>query len=523
MAKKKPIEMKKMQMGLMVVVAMLALDAAVLTVASAERPNLLFILTDDQRDDSFSGMGHPWVVTPNVDKLLTESVRFENAYIAEPTCRPSRAALLLGNHERVNRNGFSSPHKMTRGQWADSYPALLQKAGYETGFVGKWHIVNDGFKIESLFDYCEGHVGHGPFFFEEILPDGSKKTVTTNRYHTDNALTFLRKQRSQPFCLSVCYATPHGSKIAKMHRPVDRPASENPLLKSHPIYGGQYRGLEIAYPLQSPEDPYRHIPRRVMDQDKGRNKTYAYDYDEASNKEHHYRYHQMVTEIDQMVGELIAELNSQGVAGDTIIIYGSDHGLLMGEYGMGGKGLLYDLSSKFPCFIHDPQADRRVVGSSRKELVSSLDLTVTLLDYAGVAPARFMTGRSLKPLVRGQVLETPWRRGLFLENMYTGRDTPLQEGFVDGEWKYVRFSKVSHPYKPSDVEQLDREPVFEMLFSLKDDPGEKTNRIKDPELRSKADELRRLCRQDLARQLALRKDYSEHCKLAPDVEAGELP
>jgi arylsulfatase A-like enzyme len=503
----KPIRLK----ATLMTACALAIWTCAVVGAPASRPNLLFILSDDQRDDSFSGMGHPWVKTPHTDSLLSQGVRFENAYIAEPTCRPSRAALLLGCHERVNRNGFSSTHEMTRAQWADSYPVLLQEAGYETGYVGKWHVNLDGLQFDGMFDFWSGHNGHGPFYFPKTTAKGEKETITTNRHHTNNALEFLRRSRDgKPFCLSLCYATPHGSKVIKMHKPVDQSASENPHLKDHPIYGGMYRDLDIRYPMQNPEDPYDHIPRHVMDQDKGRNKTYFYNYDPVSSREHHFRYYQMITEIDQMVGELVAELEKQGVAGNTIIIYGSDHGLLMGEYGMGGKALLYDLASKFPCFVVDPTAPKKMRGISRKELVSSLDLTVTLLDYAGVKPGPFMTGRSLKPLVRGESLRTPWRKGLFLENMYTGRDTPLQEGYVDGKWKYIRHFKVPHPFSQQDVKQAGRPPVYEMLFSLEDDPGEKKNRANDPEVAEKLAELRGHCDADLAHLLRLRKDYAAH-------------
>ncbi len=106
------------------------------------------------------------------------------------------------------------------------------------------------------------------------------------------------------------------------------------------------------------------------------------------------------------------------------------------------------------------------------------------------------------------------RQGLFLENMYTGRDTPLQEGYVDGEWKYIRYSKTPHPYKVSDIERLDGEPVFEMLFNLKNDPGEMNNRIHDPTLKAKLAELRDLCEADLSQLLKLRQEYSTHYQLA---------
>lgn len=479
------------------------------SLSAAERPNILFILTDDQRDSSFSGMGHSWIETPNVDALLAKGVRFKNAYIAEPTCRPSRAAILLGNHERVNRNGFSSRHKMSAAQWADSYPELLRRSGYQTGYVGKWHVNLDGLRFEEMFDFWDGHNGHGPFYFVTVNPDGSKTTATTNRRHTDNALKFLRAKRGEkPFCLSVCYATPHGSKVRAMHRNVMESASKNPNLAGHPIYGGKYRELDIAYPMQTPVDPYRHIPREVMDQDQGRKTIYAYVYHPVSSKEHHYRYYQMITEIDQMVGELVAELKSLGLADDTIIVYGSDHGLLMGEYGMGGKGLLYDLTTKFPCFVVDPSAPPRMRGASSEAIVSSLDVPVTLLDYAGVEPGACMTGRSLKPLVRGEALESPWRAGLYLENMYTGRDTPLQEGYVDGSWKYVRFYKKPHPFQPSDVDRHSGEPVFEMLFSLADDPAELHNRARDPKYKKKLTELRRQCDAGLAELLEIRVEYA---------------
>ncbi|MEM9646035.1 MAG: sulfatase-like hydrolase/transferase [Planctomycetota bacterium] len=462
--------------------------------AADERRNVVFILTDDQRDNSFSAMGHPWIRTPRVDALLARSTRFRSTYVAEPICNPSRASLLLGCHERTHRLGFSSKHRMTRAQWADGYPALLQKAKYRTGFVGKWHVDTDGFEFTSLFDFCDGHRGHGPFFFERKDAFGNDQTVTTNRHHTDNAIRFLDSVTSgQPFCLSICYATPHGSKVRKMHQPLDESASLNPKLKDHPIYGGLYRDLDIAYPLQTPENPYDHIPRHVMDQEAGRAKTYAFDYDAKSNREHLFRYYQMITELDQMVGELVDALKERDLDKNTVIIYGSDHGLLLGEYGRGGKGLLYDLTSKIPCFIFDPAVAETTGGQVREELVSSTDITATILDCAGVDPAPFMTGRSLMPLVRSKLPSQSWRTGLFLESLYTGRDTPLQEGYIEDGWKYVRCFKADHPYSETQLLHPGQDPVWEMLFHLERDPAEKENRIDDPSASLIADSLRAKC------------------------------
>ncbi|MEM1294428.1 MAG: sulfatase-like hydrolase/transferase [Verrucomicrobiota bacterium] len=218
----------------------------------ADAPNVIFILTDDQRDNSFSAMGHPWIKTPHVDELLSRGTRFQNAYIAEPTCKPSRAAIYLGCHERVNRQGFSSKGTMNAAQWADSFPALLQKAGYYTGFVGKWHISNaKGLALDELFDVVDGHIGHGPFFFSQ----DDRSELTTNRHHTNNALRFFDAvPEGTPFMLSLCYATPHGSKISKTHNVLEEPAHRSPKLKGHPIYGSQYRHLTFPIPIdQAPK------------------------------------------------------------------------------------------------------------------------------------------------------------------------------------------------------------------------------------------------------------------------------
>ena len=364
------------------------------------------------------------------------------------------------------------------------------------------------FRFETLFDYCEAHHGHGPFFFETVDAEGNPQPITTNRHHTNNALRFLDTvEAGQPFCLSICYATPHGSKVRKMHQPLDESASLNPKLKDHPIYSGQYRDLDIAFPLQKPQNPYDFIPRHVMDQDKGRNRTYSFDYDPASNREHLYRYYQMITEIDQMVGELVEELKRRRIDQHTVLIFGSDHGLLLGEYGMGGKGLLFDLTAKFPCFVHDPTAADHAQGQVRTELVSSLDITATILDYANIKKPQFMAGQSLKPLVQSSDRVATWRNGLFLENLYTGRDTPLQEGYIEDGWKYIRCYKASHPYSEAQLLHAGQKPVWEMLFDLRKDPGELRNLIDTQRARTVADRLRSQCSEEVNRLHQTRVEY----------------
>ncbi len=459
--------------------------------SDSPRPNIIFLLTDDQRDNTFGAMGHPFVKTPNVDRLLRQSVRFRNAYIAEPVCSPSRVSLLTGMYERVHGVGFTSSYQLTEAQWERTYPALLRKSCYHTGFVGKFGVEYYTFKGNAAekFDFWWGHDGWTKFLPKDFNSPSCKP------YHNakEDEITFIMGEAmskflgglpgDKPFCLSVSFNVPHGSQTTSMYpdyphwNRMTRPANENPKLQGTRFYDTLYRNVDIQIPNETGTDPYRFIPEFIMDQDKGRRtQTYQYSYTRPTCLEHHVRYYQTITGLDHIIGGLLKDLESRDLAKNTVILYGSDHGLLMGEYGMGGKALLYDLASKIPCFIFDPQlpTDRR--DQQIDELVSSLDITRTILDYADVAAPEFMQGESLRPLLEGK--EVPWRKELFLESLYTGRDTPFQEGIRLGKWKYIRMYGGESKYDESHVDFTNRTPEFEMLFDLEADPRETNNLIK---------------------------------------------
>ena len=139
-------------------------------IKEVRRPNIIFLLTDDQRDNTLGIMGHPWVNTPNIDLLVKEGVRFSNTYIAEPTCSPSRVAIFTGMHERKNGIGFTSSYRLTEEQWEKTYPALLRSAGYYTGFIGKFGVEYYDFRGRAFekFDFWRGHDGWTKFFPKEF-------------------------------------------------------------------------------------------------------------------------------------------------------------------------------------------------------------------------------------------------------------------------------------------------------------------------------------------------------------------
>jgi len=156
----------------------------------------------------------------------------------------------------------------------------------------------------------------------------------------------------KPFCLSVSFDVPHGSQVTSMFpdypewRQMTLPANENPKLKGHLFCDTLYRDITVPIPSETGTDPYRLIPKFILDQDKGRrNQTYPYNYTIATNREHHIRYYQTISGLDHIIGQLRADLERRGLAQNTIILFASDHGLIMGEYGMGGKELLLDLEA----------------------------------------------------------------------------------------------------------------------------------------------------------------------------------
>lgn len=463
-------------------------------IRAADRPNIVFLLTDDQRDNTLGGMGHPFVKTPNLDALMRDSVRFRNTYIATPVCAPSRVSYFTGMPERVHGVGFSSSYELTEDQWERTYPALLRKAGYHTGFVGKFGVEYYTFKGKApeKFDFWRGHDGWTKFFPKDF------KSPSTLPYHhakadiitpiMGEAMTAFLDQApvDRPFSLSVSFNVPHGSQTTSMFTDypewnrMARPANENPKLKGNPFYDTLYRDIDIRLPEETGSDPYRLIPQFILDQDKGRrNQTYPYNYDRATCLEHHIRYYQTITGLDHVIGGLRSDLKKRALDQNTIIIFTSDHGLIMGEYGMGGKELLLDLSSKVPCIVHDPRLPKEQRGRELDHLVSSIDLTRTMLDYAGVEAPELMEGRSVRPLIEGR--ETDWRGELFLESLFTMRDNPFQEGIRTNRWKYIRMYDGLMNFKEADVDFNGREPEFELLFDLESDPGERTNLASVPD------------------------------------------
>ncbi|MCP5111093.1 MAG: sulfatase-like hydrolase/transferase, partial [bacterium] len=224
----------------------------------ARRPNILFLLTDDQRADTLGIAGHPVIETPNLDRLAADGVLFRQAHVTDPTCSPSRVTYFTGQYERVHGVGFSSSHRMTQSQWANTYPALLRQAGYFTGFVGKFGVEFYDFDAREKFDFWRAHDGWARFFPKplehcKIYRDSPEEIITP--IMGESVERFLAAAPDErPFCLQVSFSAPHGSittsmdvtdggKIDNATESMTKPANRLPEIAGHPIYGSLYRDL----------------------------------------------------------------------------------------------------------------------------------------------------------------------------------------------------------------------------------------------------------------------------------------
>jgi arylsulfatase A-like enzyme len=456
----------------------------------AARPNIIFLLTDDQRADTLSIAGNRHIRTPNIDRLARGGVRYSNAFTVEPICAASRFAFLSGQYERVSGLGFNSPYQVSDRQWRSTYPALLREEGYYTGFIGKFGV--EFYSLEggapSQFDYWRAHDGWLPFFPGD-LPDNpataiyrdAKHTITTEIMGEYIADFLATRPAEQPFQLSVSFSAPHNSVVSSMYtagadpdcdsyacRVMGYPANGNPRLRGHPFYDTLYRDSPPDIAEHTGKSPFAFIPEGVIDH-QARQQWYAYNYDRQLQPEHLIRYYQTISGVDAVIGDLLRQLEEQGLADNTVIIYSSDHGLLNGEYGTGGKALLYDLVARIPLIVHDPRRGHTAAPEVSEDLVLSIDVPATLLSLAGVAIPEAMQGRALGD---GKLP----RQEIFLESLTVAEGNPFMEALRSREWKYIRyFARTGCPYGEEQLDLNAADPVFEQLFHIASDPGERVN------------------------------------------------
>jgi len=437
--------------------------------ASPARPNILILLTDDQRWDAMGCAGNRIVQTPEMDRLAAEGTRFVNAFVTTSICAASRASIFTGQYERSHRCNFNTGC-LHRAQLVRSYPMLLRKAGYHTGFIGKYGVegVPPGkprrdIEGREVFDRWYGFYGQGLYFPKE------HPGKHLNQVMVDQACEFLASvPQGRPWCLSISFKAPHsGDGYVGFHAEPD--------LKT--LYADAF----IPGPPTARQECFDALPE-FLRRCNARTKYWELRFGtpekyQATMKD----YYRLVTGADRAIGRIRRELADRGFAGNTVIVFLSDNGDMHGDHLLGGKELLYDASIRVPLVVLDPRVAKPARGQRRGELALNLDVAPTVLDLGGVAVPAAVQGRSLVPLVRGE--RVVWREDFFCENHFVVPDQyyPLIEGVRTTRWKYVRYPEMS--------------PVYEQLFDLRSDPLELSDLARGLQAAETLAALRKRCDQ----------------------------
>lgn len=421
----------------------------------ARRPNLILILTDDQRWDTLGCMGNPIIQTPHLDRLAREGIVFDNHFCTTSICMSSRASIFTGLYTRSHTiDSFALP--LPDDIYAASYPAWLRQAGYRVGFIGKWGLGGD--LPRERFDYFEGFTGQGVYFHDI---NGQETHLT--RIMGNQAEEFLRGcAPNQPFCLSISTKAPHVQD-----------GDPDPF-RYDPVYKDLYRDISIPPPQTADSVYFEKMPEFIRTSE-GRTRWQS-RFATPELYQHSVKgYYRLITGVDDMVGRIVALLEELRLADNTVILFTSDNGFFLGEHGMAGKWLMHEESIRTPLLVWDPRIKPARRGHRRREMTLNIDIAPTLLDLAGLGIPPFIQGRSLVPLLGPE--EAGWRKEWFYEHpfRYEGK-IPVSEGIRTARWKYIRY--------------VETDPLFEELYDLSADPLETTNLAANPSCQMTLNTLR---------------------------------
>ena len=430
--------------------------------ARKDKPNIIFIMTDDQGPWAFGAAPNPEARTPNMDRLRSQGVRLTNCFVTTPVCSPSRASLITSRYgTEVGITDFIKSRRVGLDPGFATWPRVMADAGYVTALIGKWHLGDKDKYHPTLYGYEEftgfrwgGEVSKDP----KVEVNGEIGTVQgyTPDILTDYAIDFIRRRKDEPFMLSLHYWAPHASTV---HRTAKGEHTWLPMRDEDWL---PFEDLDPSIP--NPDYPKLDVPRvkRMMRE-----------------------YLASVASVDRNLGSLLEALDELGLAGNTVVIFTSDNGYNMGHNGVWAKGNaewaltdkrgdrpnLYDNSLRVPTFVRWPGVIEP--GTTVERTISFLDWFPTVLAMAGLEVPRDsgVRGRNFLPLLKGEVVE--WDNDLY--GQYSMRGAGDMRTYRTPRWKLVRDFK--HVIKDE-------------LYDLMKDPGETRNLIDSSDLQ--VQQVRRL-------------------------------
>ena len=451
----------------------LALPALALA-APAERPNILFILTDDQRWDALSLAGHRHLRTPHIDRLGREGVHFRNAFCTTSLCSPSRASILSGLYAHahgVTNNFTEYPAAL------QSFPRVLQAAGYDTAYIGKWHMGEENDEPRPGFNWFVTHKGQGKYFDTEFNLNGRRREVVKGYYThvvTDLAEEWLRRPRDgKPWLLMIGHKAPHSfyfpePKYEQAFARVPVPYPETAfMLEDKPAWIRER--LHTWHGIYGPLFDWR---KKFPDDSPAAVKDF-----EAMTR----AYWGTILSVDDSVGRLHALLRERGELDDTIIVFMSDNGILNGEHGMVDKRTAHEPSIRILQIVRFPGLTPPDRPKVIEEQVLTVDVAPSLLELVGAPALTGLHGRSWKRLVREG--DPSWRKSWLYHYNYEKQFpyTPNVRAVRTESWKY---SRSPHGDGGPDRHQAE-------LYNIEFDPEERRNLIDHPRYAGVVAEMQR--------------------------------
>ena len=451
------------------------------------RPNIIYLMADDQNYGSVGCYGNPEVKTPNMDKLGSEGVIFERHYNTTSICAASRANVMTGMYEYKTGTNFGHGN-MKPDVWAKSYPVLLREAGYLTAFAGKFGFEVEGYGYEcgEFFDIWGG--GPGQTGYQTAKNKSMAKYAKEYPHSTLSYGAFgqdvIREavKQNQPFCLSISFKAPH------------RPVSPDP--KFNDVYAGKAftkpdnYGRQAGFHMSAQSKQGRQYARFSE-------WNYDSDYDGVMAK-----YYQLIYAIDVAIGMIRQELETRGVADNTVIIYTSDNGYICGAHGYGSKVLPMEESSRVPLMIYDPRSPSAGKKLRCSALTGNIDFAPTILELAGLAIPDNMDGVSLLPLLNDPSAGV--REQMAFINAWGSVPTQALT-VLTKDMKYTYWWYGDDKMKPT-----------EELFHLTKDPLEMSNIAGDPKAAKTLELMRKKYDTELEmwkQQAVSYNDYTKYGKL----------
>ena len=480
------------------------------TATTDTRPNILFIMSDDHAVQAISAYGHPVsqiARTPNIDRIAEQGMIFENAFVTNSLCGPSRAANLTGKYGHIN--GFTQNGDIFDGsQW--TWPRALKEAGYQTALIGKWHLDRTPAGLE--LDYWKIFNDQGEYYNPQIITEGGEQRYEgyASDLVTEFTLEWLRERRDpgKPFVLLMHHKAPHRNWMPALRHTRKFEDTEFPVPETYfdsyegrlaaaaqemNIYRDMYEGhdLKMTVAAGSTElryDPWTdHFGRLTPGQRAEWDAAYQArndamnraDLDEREMALWKYQrymeqYLATIAAVDESVGAVLDYLDETGLAEKTLVVYTSDQGFYLGEHGWFDKRFMYEESLRTPLLMRLP--GRIPAGTSTPALVLNIDFAPTYLELAGLEPPADLQGRSLTGVIAGR---TPpdWRRSIYYHYYeYPGFHAVKRHyGVRNDRYKLIHF------YHDIDAWEF---------YDLETDPLEVRNRIGDPDYRDEITEMR---------------------------------